>query len=165
MSSAKGQGARRPPHAAPFGPSGLVRLIAIFKFCKAGLLLIVVLGALGLLRPSVALRAHEWAESLATSGNGRVVQQLVAGVSGLTPRQLEALGIAAFLFAGLFTTEGLGLWLGKRWAEYFTVIATLSLVPLEVYELTCRASPARFAALALNLAAAVYLIYRLRRGR
>jgi uncharacterized membrane protein (DUF2068 family) len=142
-----------------------VRLIAIFKFCKAALLLAVGLGALRLLRPSVAQHAHEWAASLAMSYNGTVVQQLVALTSGLTPRRLEALGIAAFLFAGLFTTEGLGLWFGKRWAEYLTVIATLSLVPLEVFELTRRASLPRFAALTLNLAVAVYLIYHLRRRR
>jgi len=32
-------------------------------------------------------------------------------------------------------TEGVGLALRKRWAEYLTIIATSSLIPLEVYEL------------------------------
>jgi uncharacterized membrane protein (DUF2068 family) len=99
------------------------------------------------------------------SDSGRAVQQLVALASGLTPRQLQALGIAAFLLASLFTTEGLGLWLGKRWAEWLTVIATLSFVPLEVFEVARRASLAPFSVLTLNLAVVVYLIYHLRRRR
>jgi uncharacterized membrane protein (DUF2068 family) len=117
------------------------------------------------MQPKAAERAHAWAASLAMSYHSPLVRRAVALTSGLTPRRLEVLGIAAFLFAGLFATEGLGLWLGKRWAEYLTVIATLSLVPLEVFELLRHASLARFSALVLNLAVAAYLIYLLRRRR
>jgi uncharacterized membrane protein (DUF2068 family) len=144
---------------------GALRLIALFKLCKVTLLVAVGLGAFGLMQPKVAERAHAWATSLAMSYHSPLVHRAVALTSGLTPRRLEVLGIAAFLFAGLFATEGLGLWLGKRWAEYLTVIATLSLVPLEVFELLRHASLARFSALVLNLAVAAYLIYLLRRRR
>jgi len=165
MSSAKSDVATRPQPTGPVGQRGFLRLVALFKFCKAALLLAVGLGALGLLRPSASQRVHEWAASLAESDNGGVVQQFAVLASGLTPSRLVAFGIAAFLLAGLFTTEGWGLWFGKRWAEYLTVIATLSLVPLEVFELTRRTSVARFSVLALNLAVVVYLIYHLRRRR
>jgi uncharacterized membrane protein (DUF2068 family) len=43
---------------------------------------------------------------------------------GLLPSRLVVLALGAFLYAGLFTTEGLGLWLGLRWAEYLTIVAT-----------------------------------------
>ena len=43
--------------------------------------------------------------------------------------------MGTLLFAGLFTTEGLGLLLRKRWAEYFTIVTTGGLIPLEIYEL------------------------------
>jgi uncharacterized membrane protein (DUF2068 family) len=33
---------------------------------------------------------------------------------------------AAFAYAALFITEGTGLWLPKRWAEYLNIIATAS---------------------------------------
>lgn len=141
----------------------VLRLIAVFKFCKAALLLAVGLGALGLLQPSVAERAREWVAALAASDDRRAVQRIMALVTGLSPGHLQALGIGAFLYAGLFTTEGTGLWLAKKWAEYLTVIATLSLVPLEVFEVARRLSPSRVAALIVNLVVAAYLIHRLRR--
>ena len=38
----------------------------------------------------------------------------------------------------LFVVEGIGLLLHKRWAEYFTVITTGLLMPIEIYELVHR---------------------------
>jgi uncharacterized membrane protein (DUF2068 family) len=141
---------------------GLLRLIALFKFCKAGLLVTAGLGALELLRPGALARAQDWAAALATSYDCRALQRPIALAGGLSAGRLEALAVAAFLYAGLFATEGVGLWLARRWAEYLTVVATMSLVPLEVYELTRRVSPVRVLVLALNLAVVGYLIHRLR---
>ncbi len=142
-----------------------LRVIALFKFCKAVLLLVVGLGALELLQPGIAARARHWVEALAVSSDRRAVQQLVAMVSGLSSQRLGILGIGAFIFATLFAIEGLGLWLAKRWAEYLTVVASLLFVPLELFELTRRVNLSRLAALTVNLAVAAYLIYRLRRSR
>ena len=125
----------------------------------------VGLGALQLLQPGVAARAQQWVTALATSSDRRIVQHLIALVGNLSPGRLEALGVGAFLYAGLFATEGVGLWLGKRWAEYLTVIATMTFVPVAVFELTRRVSPPRVAALLLNLVVIVYLAGRLLRRR
>jgi len=125
----------------------------------------VGLGALQLLQPGVAARAQRWVTALATSSDRRIVQQLIALAGNLSPGRLEALGIGAFLYAGLFATEAVGLWLRKRWAEYLTVIATLTFVPVAVFELTRRVSPARLAALLLNLVVVAYLARRLLRRR
>src|SRR6059058_1630072 len=96
----------------------VLRLIALFKFCKAVLLVIVGLGALQLLDPAMAARAQRWVAALASSNDRSAVQQVIAYVGGLSPHRLEAVGVGAFLYAGLFTVEGMGLWRRKRWAEY-----------------------------------------------
>ena len=141
----------------------VLRLIALFKFCKAVLLVVVGLGALRLLDPGVAARAQRWVAALASSNDRSAVQHVIASLAGLSPRRLEAVGVGAFLYAVLFTIEGVGLWRSKRWAEYLTVIATLSLVPLEVFELTRAVTPPRLAALVVNLAVVAYLLGRIRR--
>jgi uncharacterized membrane protein (DUF2068 family) len=146
-------------------PDRPLRFIALFKFCKAALLVAVGLGAFQLLRPIIAAQAQHWVGALATSYDRSALQRLIAWVSELSHWRLEVLGIGAFLFAALFTIEGVGLWLTKRWAEYLTVIASMAFVPFEVFELTRRVSPSRLAALIVNLAVAVYLIYRLRHSR
>ena len=150
-----------PPATGP--RDRVLRLIALFKFCKAVLLVIVGLGALQLLDPDVAARAQRWVAALASSNDRSAVQHVLAWVGGLSPRHLEALGVGAFLYALLFTIEGVGLWRGRRWAEYLTVVATLSLVPLELFELLRAVTPARVAALVVNLAVVAYLIGRMRR--
>jgi uncharacterized membrane protein (DUF2068 family) len=141
----------------------VLRLIALFKFCKALLLVVVGLGALRLLDPGVAARAQRWVAALASSNDRSAVLHVIAFVARLSPRRLEAVGVGAFLYAVLFTIEGAGLWRDKRWAEYLTVIATLSLVPLEVFELTRTVTLPRLAALVINLAVVAYLLSRIRR--
>jgi uncharacterized membrane protein (DUF2068 family) len=145
------------------GDRGL-RLIALFKFIKVALLLAVGLGALRLLDSDTAARAQHWATALATGADRRFVQHLLARVLGLSPGRLEVLALGAFLYAGLFATEGTGLWLGLRWAEYLTVVATASFVPIEIFEVLQRPDPLRVGALVLNIAVVAYLVYRLWRS-
>ena len=68
--------------------------------------------------------------------------------------------VAAFLiFYGLLQLiEGTGLWLLKRWGEYFAVVATSIFIPLEIYELTEKITWLRIAAFLVNLAAVIYLL-------
>jgi uncharacterized membrane protein (DUF2068 family) len=45
-------------------------------------------------------------------------------------------GTAVAAYAVLEAAEAAGLWLGCRWAEYLTFLATVVFVPYELYELT-----------------------------
>jgi uncharacterized membrane protein (DUF2068 family) len=60
-------------------------------------------------------------------------------------------------------TEGVGLALGKRWAEYFTIIATSSFIPLEIYEIVHHANITKVVVLLINVAVVCYLAWELRR--
>jgi len=140
-----------------------LRLIACFKFGKAALATIVGLGALRLFQPSTAAWADRWLAALAVRHDRRVVQLLIAPVLGLRAWGLVTLAVGAFLLASLFTTEGVGLWLGKRWGQYLTVAATMVFVPLEVDWLMRVVTVTRLAALLLNLAVVAFLVYRLGR--
>jgi uncharacterized membrane protein (DUF2068 family) len=84
-------------------------------------------------------------------------------ITGLSRQRIGALGVVALFYSALFATEGVGLWRERRWAEYLTVIATGSLVPLEIWETAHRPTPMKFATLAVNIAVVIYLIVRLRR--
>lgn len=140
-------------------------MIAVLKFGKAALLVAVGLGALRLLDADVAGRVQHWATAIAASGDRQLVQHLVARLMSLRPARLEALGIGAFLYAGLFAIEGVGLWQGRRWAEYLTIIATASFVPFEVFEVAHRLTAPRVAALVVNVAVVAYLLLHVRRYR
>jgi uncharacterized membrane protein (DUF2068 family) len=137
-------------------------LIAILKLVKVVLLVAVGCAALDLVRDPVSISAR-YSAALVTSGvDRRLTQFLLARISGLSPERLEALGIGAFLYAALFAVEGVGLWRGRRWAEYLTVVATASFVPIELYELLQRFTATRLSAVLVNLAVVAYLIRHLR---
>jgi uncharacterized membrane protein (DUF2068 family) len=79
-----------------------------------------------------------------------------------------AVGLA--VYGVLQYIEGTGLWLLKRWGEYFAVVATSIFIPIEVYELTERVTWIRVGALIINIAAVVYIavskrLFGIRGGR
>ncbi len=145
----------------PRKPDRALRAIAWYKFVKAALLIAIALGTLRLLRPDVAGVAERWVAALSLRHDRRVVGQLIALALGMSPRRLHAFVIGVLVFAALFTTEGVGLWMGKRWAEYLTVVATTLFVPLEIFELTRAVTVPRVAALVINLAVVAFLVWRL----
>jgi uncharacterized membrane protein (DUF2068 family) len=154
----------QPVAAAGPGPDRALRLIAVYKFCKAALTVAIGLGTMRLLNPAVAAWADRWAAALALRHDRRLLGQLIAVVAGLSPHRLEELALGAFTIALLFITEGVGLWMGKRWAEYLTVIATTLFVPVEIVQLVRLVTATRLAALLINLAVVAFLVYRLRRS-
>ena len=74
------------------------------------------------------------------------------------PSRFVAVGLVALGYAVLFGIEGVGLLMGKYWAEWFTVIATASLIPIELYETLHRFGWLKLAALVGNVAIVVYLV-------
>ena len=77
----------------------------------------------------------------------------------VTPNHLHELGAVIVAYAALEAAEMIGLWRGRRWAEYLTFIATILLLPIEIYELKDKVSVLKILALVLNIAIAVYLLY------
>jgi uncharacterized membrane protein (DUF2068 family) len=86
------------------------------------------------------------------------------------PSTLSLVALAVFGYAAINLVEATGLWLGKRWGEYFAAVATTVFLPLEIYELTERVTVLRVVVLVINVAAVVYLLlskrlFGLRGGR
>jgi uncharacterized membrane protein (DUF2068 family) len=90
---------------------------------------------------------------------------LLAGLANVDDKRLRELSIGTFIYSALSFTEGIGLALRKRWAEYFTTIITTSFVPLEVWEIYHNFRVAKIVVLLINIAVVVYLVWELRRSR
>ena len=81
--------------------------------------------------------------------------------SGRSPPRSSTVWLLGAVLAGYALLEGveaLGLWWGRRWAEYLTFIATAVLLVPEVYELTGTVTPGKVITLLINLAVVVYLL-------
>jgi uncharacterized membrane protein (DUF2068 family) len=143
----------------------VVRLIALFKLLKGVLLLAVGVAALKLLHLDIANLVGKWAAMLGFDQNSRFVGRALSTAAALTPNRVRDLIVGSFLYGGLFLTEGIGLWLVKPWAMWFTVIITGSFLPVEIYELARHPGAGKVGILAINLAVVGYLIRRIRDGR
>jgi len=143
----------------------MIRVIAVFKLAKAAALIVTGVGILRLVHMDVAAELDRWISWLGLDTGSHFVNEAIEKVTNLSPHRIRELGLVSFVYAGLFLTEGLGLWFLKRWAEWFTVISTSSLVPLEVWEIHRHPSAVKVVVLAINLAVVGYLVYRIVKER
>lgn len=137
-------------------------LIGVFKLLKCVTLIAVGIGALKLVDQDMAARVRDWIDALNLGPGRQYIFRMLEKLSHLDPQKLKALSVGTFLYAGIYLTEGVGLVLRKRWAEYLTIISTAAFVPLEVYEIAIRVNFVRIGVLLVNLAIVGYLIWDLR---
>lgn len=140
----------------------LLRIIAVFKFLKAGLLIALSVGVFRMLHQDVGMRLEHWVRAMRLDPGNRYVEHLLMRVSSLSPIQIKRIGLVGLLYAGLFLVEGTGLWLQRRWGEWVTVVLTGMLVPVEVYEIVHRPTGIKVLVLLVNVGIVLYLIYRIR---
>jgi uncharacterized membrane protein (DUF2068 family) len=86
------------------------------------------------------------------------------------PSTLALITLMLTAYALVEAVEGVGLWLLKRWGEYFAVVATSVFLPLEIYDLSRGITMTRVVTFTINVAAVVYLLiskrlFGLRGGR
>jgi uncharacterized membrane protein (DUF2068 family) len=143
----------------------MILVIAGFKLFKGLLLLALAVGALRLLHGDIDEHVRHWMALIRVDPDNRYCHSALTKIAGLDNRKLEEISAGSFFYAALLLTEGIGLWLGKRWAEYFTIIVTGSFIPLEVYELVERVSVPKVIALLVNVAIVWYLVVRLKRKK
>jgi uncharacterized membrane protein (DUF2068 family) len=145
--------------------SGILRLIAASKFAKVALLISVGIGIFKSLHTDLACTLEHWITMLGLNPGNQFVEATLTKAANLSPHKVKLLGAGSFIYAGLFLTEGVGLWLAKRWGEWITVIITGSLVPIEIYEIFRRLSVIKILVLITNLAIVAYLVYRIRNNK
>ncbi len=155
--------AKRPPKKRE-SAAGLI-LIGLFKLVKALALVAVGIGALRFLHKDLAKSVLHWIEVLRVDPDNRFIHRLLEKAFSVTPKQLKELSAGTFFYAALLGIEGVGLLMRKHWAEYFTIITTGALLPLEIYELAKHVTITKLIVLVVNAAIVLYLINRVRARR
>jgi uncharacterized membrane protein (DUF2068 family) len=142
-----------------------IKVIIVERIVKATVLIAF---AIGLLVAGEKGLLATWAgyardELNLEAGHGVIIQlllRLLLTVGNFN--HVTILAIGAIVYALLEGTEGVGLAMRRRWAEYLTVIATGILIPYEAYEVIHHVTLFKVGALLLNLAVVGYLAYRKR---
>lgn len=138
-------------------------VIGIAKVFKAVLLIALGIGAIRLIQGDIGENVERWSRRLNVDAWNPWFQTFPEKVKSVSPHKMSLMCAGAFVYAGLFLTEGTGLLMRKRWGEWVTVFITGSFVPFEIYELVVKEfSVFKLVVLIANVAVVIYLIWRLR---
>lgn len=140
-------------------------LIGLFKLGKAILFFALGLGAIHLLHKDLADEVLRLATALKFDPESKIVTLLLQKVDLIDAHRLKQIGFATFAYSALALTEGIGLMREKVWAEYLTLILTVSFLPWEIYELMREPNWFRLSLLLINLGVLWYLLWLLRRKK
>jgi uncharacterized membrane protein (DUF2068 family) len=151
------------PHSKGNTGDKWIFLIALFKLVKGLLLIAAGIGALKLLHKDIGAVVQSTIDALRVDPDNRYVHGAMVRILSVNDRTLKEISAGTFAYAAVFLTEGTGLLLRKRWAQYFTIIVTTSFLPLEVYELARRVTITKAGVIAVNVAIVAYLIVSVRR--
>lgn len=139
-----------------------IHFISLEKMVKGILLIAITYKLLSLLGSDVHAWAADFVGRHGINEANKYVHSVLEKLVGVGDSQLVGFSIAAFLYAVLLFTEGIGLWFQKRWAEYLTAISTALFIPVEIYEIYERFTWVRIAILVINLFIVWYLATRLK---
>ena len=142
-----------------------IKVIIVERIVKATVLIVLAVGLLFAGRTGLLTKWAEHAEdqlNLAATNSlfEQILFRLLAYIGSFP--HVTILAIVAIAYALLEGTEGVGLAMRRRWAEYLTVIATGFLIPYEAYEVIHHITLLKAGALLLNVAVVGYLAYRKR---
>jgi uncharacterized membrane protein (DUF2068 family) len=138
-------------------------LIGAGKLLKAVLFVALGFGALHLVHKDLVSVVYQWTLDLRFDPESHFVNYILDKVSLISPHRLRLISVGIFVYAAVDTLEGMGLILGKTWAEYLTLILTASLLPWEFFELAHRPNWPKLIFALLNIAVVWYLAAYLRR--
>ena len=154
-----------PAHATepPSGRSrrdGALVLIIAYKLVKAVLWLVFAVVILGSMRAGLSDRLLGLAQHLRHHSGVWSLRLAELVVKASTPRGLWTIVVALIADGLLSLLEGWALLHGAWWGPWLVVVATGSLLPLEVTAFVRHAHPVRGAVLLVNTAIVVYLAWK-----
>jgi uncharacterized membrane protein (DUF2068 family) len=136
-------------------------LISLDKLVKGAALIVIYF----ILAPRWRESLQTWLDGAQENPHNLLVRTALEGIkrtvgwSGKYP--LVRIGV--IVYAGLYLIEGIGLIFERKWAEWMVVIGTALFLPVEVYDFIVHPRPIMPVIFTINVAIAVYLIWRLHR--
>lgn len=114
-----------------------LKLIALFKTAKGALLLVLGVSLLFLnARTRWMDVLSNWiADEILLKHSKPVAYLLHKLQAALAGGTLRATGFLALFFSAVFLTEGIGVYMQQRWAEFLMIFATATLIPIEIRHL------------------------------
>ena len=145
----------------------ILRIFAVERFLRAVLFAILAYGVWQYRQSRLSIEAaferklpviRALFRELGFNINHSKLVGLIQRAFTLSPRVLDYLVIGLVVYVLIEVIEGIGLWLVKRWGEYFAMVATSVFLPYEIYDLTAKVTVTRVLFFLVNLVLVLYLV-------
>lgn len=141
-------------------------VIALTKLAHAGVMLAATIAAVRLMHKNVPQHVASWIDNVPLlDPDNRYIAALLQKLRVVHTKELKELSALGFLYVGLFSVEGVGLWLEQRWAEWLTLVTTGLLIPIELVELWREFGAGKLILLLINIAIVAFLAFLVRRKK
>jgi len=138
--------------------SGL-RVVSLFEATKGLFVLLAGFGLLAYIHKNLHLAAEQLVRHFHLNPASRYPRIFLDLADNVTDAQLWVLALSALLYAVIRFVEAYGLWLQRRWAEWFGLFAGAIYVPIEIVEVARKVTWPRVSLLIVNAAIVVYLAF------
>jgi uncharacterized membrane protein (DUF2068 family) len=143
--------------------TGGLRAVAVYEAAKGALVLVAGFGLLSLVHHDVQYFAEQLIAHLHLNPAKGYPRIFIDAASQVTSTRLWMFAAFALGYAAVRWIEAYGLWLGRRWAEWFAALSGALYVPFELYGLVRGVTWTKILLLAVNVCIVVYLIQVLSR--
>ncbi len=145
-------------------PDG-VRIIAVFEALKGIVVVVVGLGVLALIDPTMQDVGEQVVQHTHLNPAHHYPRILVDAIDKVDDTQLALLAGLALAYSLLRFVEAYGLWHRRRWAQWIAVASGGIYLPAEIYELSTGLTLVKVGAFAVNIGIVTYMVHILSGSR
>ena len=142
-----------------------LRAVAVYEAAKGVLVLLAGFGLLTLMQQDLQYFAEQVIAHLHLNPAKGYPRIFIDAMTNVTDARLWLLAGFALIYAAVKGILAYGLWLERRWAEWFAVAGGAIYVPAEVYEIVRGVTWTKILLLIVNVCIVAYLIYVLWRSK
>jgi len=139
------------------GLAGL-KVAAILEASKGVLVLLAGFGLLTYIHKDLHLAAVELVRHFHINPASHYPQVFLDLSARINDTGLWAMAAAARIYAVIRLAEAVGLWLDRRWAEWFGILSGSIYIPVEIFELTRSVTWPKVTVTLVNAVVIVYLL-------
>src|SRR6202795_3671530 len=147
---------RGPIASTETGLRGIIAIIAFYGMLFFG----VGLGVFALINKDVSDLTVRAADLMGVDPENSNLNALLEWLTGISPKQIAAVGLGTILYSAVYLTMAWGLHLRQAWAEWLTIVATGLFIPVEIYEVVRSWRFSYFLVLIINASIVWYLLRR-----
>jgi uncharacterized membrane protein (DUF2068 family) len=138
-----------------------LRTVAVYEALKGLLSLAIGFGLLALVHHDIQAVAESWVNRFGLNPEGRYPRMFLSLADRVADVRLWLVCLGTVFYSTLRFVEAYGLWMSRRWAEWFALVSCGLYLPIEMFELWRGVSAFKLVIFAINAGVVIYLAHAL----